>query len=69
MHTLKVSISMPDESHPDVHLHLSSNDSDCDVVIALPVAARAGRTAPVRPVAASAVRSGDDYELGGYAGI
>lgn len=40
MQTLKVSVSLPDETHPDIELHLSANDSDCDVVIALPLGPR-----------------------------
>ena len=72
MQTLKVSVSLPDEAHPDIELRLSANDSDCDVVIALPVRMR---SAPVGAIVAessghSATNSaGDDYVLGGYAGI
>jgi len=66
MHTLKLSVSLPDDTHPDMELRLSSNDSACDVVIALPTAARAG----IQPPASAAPRSEqDEYVLGGYAGI
>jgi hypothetical protein len=37
MQTLKLSFSLPDDTHPDMELRLSANDSDCDVVIALPM--------------------------------
>ena len=81
MQTLKLSVSMPDETHPDMELRLSANDSSCDVVIALPLRSRseasAGTTAVVTvPGAASSIDSDlrgtsaeDDYVLGGYAGI
>ena len=40
MQTLKLSVSMPDETHPDMDLQLPANDSSCDVVIALPLRSR-----------------------------
>ncbi|WP_130617619.1 hypothetical protein [Dyella amyloliquefaciens] len=66
MQTLKLLVSMPDETHPDMELRLSANDSPCDVVIALPVAPRA-RTQSRDTEAPHSDQ--DDYVLGGYAGI
>ena len=69
MQTLKLSVSLPDATHPDMELRLSANDSDCEVVIALPTGTRVDLVKPtvvsVNPL--SAVN--DAYELGGYAGI
>ena len=52
-----------------MELRLSANDSDCEVVIALPAGTRVDLAKPavvsVNPL--SAVN--DEYELGGYAGI
>ena len=72
MQTLKVSVSLPDETHPDMELRLSAYDSDCDVVIALPLRPRSEPVAT--PVAEEANHGStnsaeDDYVLGGYAGI
>lgn len=67
MQTLKLSVSLPDATHPHMELRVSSNDSDCDVVIELPVRdqSRGGAvTAPDKPLSAE-----DEYQLGGYAGI
>lgn len=65
MQTLKLSLSLPDADHPNMQLHVSSNDADCDVVIELPVRAKGGvAQAPDKPTTAD-----DDYVLGGYAGI
>jgi hypothetical protein len=67
MHTLKLSVSLPDENHPQMELRVSSNDSDRDVVIELPVRGqpRGGASpAPDKPMSAE-----DEYVLGGYAGI
>ena len=82
MQTLKlsVSVSLPDGSqqpngwstHPDMELRLSANDSDCDVVIALPQRHRSEQPiASVAEVDNHSVTSSaeDDYVLGGYAGI
>ncbi len=78
MQTLKVSVSLPDGSqqpngwstHPDIELHLSANDSDCDVVIALPRRPRSGPVAAAEAGSGDAAsRADDDYVLGGYAGI
>jgi len=70
MQTLKVSVSLPDNTHPDIAPHLSANDPDCDVVIALPLGQRnkplAVADAGSRNAASTA---GDGYVLGGYAGI
>lgn len=65
MQTLKLSLSLPDADHPNMQLHVLSNDVDCDVVIELPVRAKAdlART-PDQPATVE-----DDYVLGGYAGI
>lgn len=66
MRILKLSVSLPDDTHPDMELRFSSNDSACDMVIALPTQ---GRTS-IRPHDAGAPRTElDDYVLGGYAGI
>jgi hypothetical protein len=61
MQTLKISVTMGDEKNPGMELRMSSNDSDCDVVIEL----------PTRPVAANdpSTSQSDAYVLGGYAGI
>ncbi|WP_266160203.1 hypothetical protein [Dyella silvatica] len=75
MQTLKLSVSLPDDTHPDMELRLSANDSACDVVIALPMqpnrTARAAQTpATQTPRDTEAPGdSNDDYVLGGYAGI
>jgi hypothetical protein len=82
LQTLKLSVSMPDETHPDMELRLSANDSSCDVVIALPVRSRSEASAGTIPVVtvhgvASSTNTDssrdtsaeDDYVLGGYAGI
>ena len=70
MQTLKLSVSLPDATHPDMELRLSANDSACDVIIALPMQterkARIGQ-APRDTEAPSG--DSDDYVLGGYAGI
>jgi len=66
MQTLKLSVSLPDDTHPDMELRLSANDGACDVVIALPMQNRP-RVQPSdteRPQGEQ-----DDYVLGGYAGI
>jgi hypothetical protein len=50
LQTLKLSVSMPDETHPDMELRLSANDSSCDVVIALPLRSRSETSAGTTPV-------------------
>ena len=82
MQTLKLSVSLPDETHPDMELRLSANDSDCDVVIALPLRSRSEASSGAIPVVtahdaapttdADSLRctsAEDEYVLGGYAGI
>lgn len=72
MQTLKLSVSLPDETHPDMELRLSANDSSCDVVIALPLRSRSEQATVVMPEAGAqgdAAGADDDYVLGGYAGI
>ena len=66
MQTLKLSVSLPDDMQRGIELHLSANDSPCDVVIALPAAVRAH--AQRRDTEAPRSEQ-DDYVLGGYAGI
>jgi hypothetical protein len=65
MNTLKLSVSLPDETHPDMELRLSANDSPCDVVIALPMHAKVR----VTPHDTEAQQQDDEYVRGGYAGI
>ncbi|WP_158879850.1 hypothetical protein [Rhodanobacter sp. L36] len=67
MQTLKLSFSLPDDTHPDMELRLSANDAACDVVIALPM--HAHPAARVSGEALSTDNANDDYVLGGYAGI
>jgi hypothetical protein len=71
MQTLKLSVSLPDDTHPDMELRLSANDASCDVVIALPLRPR--EVAAAEPEAGAsagkAANAADDYVLGGYAGI
>jgi len=50
LQTLKLSVSLPDETHPDMELRLSSNDSSCDVVIALPLRSRSEASTGATPV-------------------
>lgn len=64
MQTLKLSLSLPDDAHPDMELRVSANDTLCDVAITLP-SARAGTTRASSDEAADA----EAYVLGGYAGI
>ncbi|RUL61467.1 hypothetical protein EKH79_17690 [Dyella dinghuensis] len=66
MQTVKLSVSLPDADHPQMELRVTSNDSDCDVVIELPVRGqpRGAATATDAPLTAE-----DEYVLGGYAGI
>lgn len=71
MQTLKVSVSLPDATHPEMQLRLCANDADCDVVIVLPMqASHAAQVVQLpRAVVDDAVARDDDYTLGGYAGI
>jgi len=69
MQTLKLSVSLPDATHPDMELRLSVPGTDSDVVIALPTR---GREAPPARSPDGTEPSGgadDEYALGGYAGI
>ncbi|WP_201315593.1 hypothetical protein [Dyella sp. EPa41] len=66
MQIFKLSVSLPDDTHPDMELRLSANDASCDVVIALPMQGRPR----IQPRDTEASRGEqDDYVLGGYAGI
>lgn len=65
MHTLKLSVSLPDDEHPDMELRLSAGNSSCDVVIALP----ASRIRAASRDTGTTRSEQDDYVLGGYAGI
>jgi hypothetical protein len=65
MQTLKLSVSLPDDTHPDMELRLSANDGACDVVIALPMQNRTR----VQLENGQSRGEQDDYVLGGYAGI
>ncbi|SHL74923.1 hypothetical protein [Rhodanobacter sp. OK091] len=71
MRTLKVSVSLPDDTHPEMQLRLCANDADCDVVIVLPMqATHAAHVVQLpRAVVDDVVACDDDYTLGGYAGI
>ena len=62
MQTLKLSVSIPDESHPDMELQPPANDSSCNVV-ALPLRSRS--EASPRTAAHGAVPSIDAYSLRG----
>jgi hypothetical protein len=67
LQTLKLSVSMPDETHPDMELRLSANDSSCDVVIALPLRSRSEAstgTTPVITVHGAASSTNTDSSLG-----
>jgi hypothetical protein len=69
MQILKLSVSLPDDTHPDMELRLSADDSDCAVVIALPLTPRPPAIEPQPKNNESSVGEQDDYVLGGYAGI
>ena len=65
MQTVKLSLCLPDATHPNMQVHVCSEEADCDVVIELPVRAKGGVTrTPDTPMSAE-----DEYVLGGYAGI
>ena len=70
MQTLKLSVSLSDDTHPDMQLRFSANDADCDVVIWWPLRPRC-EPVGVADVTSSeaAAKADDDYVLGGYAGI
>lgn len=83
MQTLRLSVSLPDETHPDMELRLSADDLACDVLITVPAGVHMESPAP--PAAneaphdvliglpsareAEATAANDAYVLGGYAGI
>lgn len=83
MQTLKLSVSLPDETHPHMELRLSADDLACDVVITVPAGVH--MEPPVSPAAIEAPRHSlirlpsakeaeasaakDAYVPGGYAGI
>ncbi|TAL84137.1 MAG: hypothetical protein EPN74_12660 [Rhodanobacter sp.] len=71
MQTLKVSVSFPDATYPEMELRLSANNADGDVVSALPMqTARAPQIVPLPRTAVDAADGCDDeYTLGGYTGI
>lgn len=69
MQTLKLSVSLPDATHPDMELRLSADDSACDVVITLPTPSSRAAQAIQTPSAEATNSERDDYVLGGYAGI
>jgi hypothetical protein len=83
MQTLKLSVSLPDETHPDMELRLSADDLACDVVITVPAGVHMEPPTPpsesdtpadvlIRlPSAreAEATAANDAYVLGGYTGI
>ncbi|RDS80202.1 hypothetical protein DWU98_14940 [Dyella monticola] len=66
MQTLKLSVSLPDAMHPQMELRVSSNDSDCDVVIELPMR---GQSKGSVDASRAPMTAEDEYVLGGYAGI
>jgi hypothetical protein len=69
MQTLKLFVSLPDDTHPDMELRLSAGEA-CDVVIALPTQANREARFPRQAPEPRAPRDErDDYVLGGYAGI
>ncbi|HEX7732468.1 MAG TPA: hypothetical protein VF415_07460 [Rhodanobacter sp.] len=68
MQMLKLSLSLPDEAHPDMELRVSTNDTEYDVVIAMPAHMPAAASVTADAGVASS-REEDDYVLGGYAGI
>jgi hypothetical protein len=65
MQTVKLSLSLPDAAHPNMQLHVFSDDAHCDVVIELPRQSKESLPrAPDTPLTAQ-----EEYVLGGYAGI
>jgi hypothetical protein len=69
MQTFKLSVSLPDDTHPDMELRLSADDSDCAVVIALPLTPRPPAVVSQPKNNESPAGDQDEYVLGGYAGI
>ncbi|MEW9624353.1 hypothetical protein [Rhodanobacter geophilus] len=64
MQTLKLSLSWPNDTHPDMELRVSTNETLCDVVVTLP-SARAG----ISRASSDEPSSAEDHAFGGYAGI
>jgi hypothetical protein len=69
VHTIKLSVSLPDDAHQDFELRISADDGDCDVLIALPVRPQKADAVPTSDADDAAAREQDAYVLGGYAGI
>ncbi|WNL46677.1 hypothetical protein RKE25_03290 [Dyella sp. BiH032] len=69
MQTLKLSVSLPDATHPDMELRLSVPGADSDVVIALPTRGREAPAARSPDGTEPSAGADDEYALGGYAGI
>lgn len=69
MQTLKLFISLPDATHPELELHLSTSNAQGEVVIALPGGTRVEMVKPAVAQANMLNAVNDDYERGGYAGI
>ncbi|HUB91515.1 MAG TPA: hypothetical protein VMA74_17465 [Dyella sp.] len=67
MQTLKLSVSLPNATRPHMELRVSSNDSDCDVVIELPVHGQPRERSALVPD--TQMTAEDEYVLSGYAGI
>ena len=64
MQMLKLSLSLPDDAHPDMELRVSTSETPCDVVITLP-SARAG----ISRASSDAPSGAEDHAFGGCTGI
>jgi hypothetical protein len=64
MQTFKLSVSLPDDTHPDMELRLSADDSDCAVVIALPLTPRPPAVVSQPKNNESPAGDQDEYVLG-----
>ncbi len=62
LHTLKLSVSLPDDTHPDMEIRVSSEDASCDVVIAIPTHAHA-RDGSDRDVSLSVIDPSGDVVI------
>lgn len=75
MHTLRLSVVLPDENHPEMEVRVSADELPCDVLVsvvaACPAADLSASRVPPQGGAANDTAPGadDDYVLGGYAGI
>lgn len=76
VHALTLSVTLPDETHPDMGLCVSAVELACDVVVTVPTALTepappAAAAIVPRSAAASDTASGADDAcvLGGHAGI